>query len=86
MGYVDSQEDKVTKDIRNLSPRISLVLFLGLVAVASARIAATYTVFNDTVDEPEHIACGMQWLDQKVYQYVPDNLPLVRVMVAMGRY
>ncbi len=44
--------------------RHSLAMFLVLVVVASARIVTTYTVFNHTVDEPAHIACGMEWLDQ----------------------
>lgn len=66
--------------------RYPLLIFLALLAIASARIAATYTVFNDTVDEPEHIASGMQWLDGKAYRYEIQNPPLARVMAAAGLY
>lgn len=66
--------------------RHSVALFLALVALASVRIVATYTVFNHTIDEPAHIACGMEWLDKKVYRYEPQHPPLARVMVALGPY
>jgi Dolichyl-phosphate-mannose-protein mannosyltransferase len=57
-----------------------------LVLVASARIVATYTVFNHTADEPAHIACGMQWLDLHTYLYEPQHPPLARIAVALGPY
>ena len=66
--------------------RYAPIVFLALLAIASARIAATYTIFNDTVDEPEHIASGMQWLDEGVYRYEIQNPPLARVMEALGPY
>lgn len=66
--------------------RHSLAIFLVLVALASVRIIATYTVFNHTIDEPAHIACGMEWLDKKVYRYEPQHPPLARVMTAIGPY
>ena len=62
------------------------MLLVLLVAIGSARIAATYTVFNHTIDEPAHIACGMQWLDQHVYRYETQHPPLARVMTAIGPY
>lgn len=71
---------------QNLSQRLSFVVFVGLLIIGSVRIVATYTVFSDTLDEPAHIACGMQWLDQKVYRYEPQHPPLARVMVAIGPY
>jgi 4-amino-4-deoxy-L-arabinose transferase-like glycosyltransferase len=57
-----------------------------LVLLASARIAATYTVFNHTADEPAHIASGMEWLDKHVYRYEPQHPPLARVAAAVGPY
>jgi 4-amino-4-deoxy-L-arabinose transferase-like glycosyltransferase len=66
--------------------RYSVAVFLVLVGVASLRIAATYTVFNHTIDEPAHIACGMEWLDQKTYHYETQHPPLARVMTAIGPY
>jgi len=64
-----------------LSPR--LVMF-ACVLVGSARIAATYPVFNQTWDEPAHVAAGMQWLDRGSYTYEPLHPPLARVMAALG--
>jgi Dolichyl-phosphate-mannose-protein mannosyltransferase len=58
----------------------------GLVLLGTLRIVSTYTVFNHTVDEPAHIACGMQWLDQGVYRLEHQHPPLTRIMVALGPY
>jgi hypothetical protein len=57
-----------------------------LVLMASARIAATYTVFNHTADEPAHIASGMEWLDKHAYTYEPQHPPLARAAAALGPY
>jgi len=59
---------------------------IALVTLASARIVSTYTVFNHTIDEPAHIACGMEWLDQGVYRYEHQHPPLARVAAALGPY
>ena len=66
--------------------RYAAVLALVLVLIASARIAATYSVFNHTFDEPAHIACGMEWLDKGVYRWEPQHPPLARVAAALGPY
>jgi 4-amino-4-deoxy-L-arabinose transferase-like glycosyltransferase len=66
--------------------RHSRVLALALVALASARIVSTYTVFSPTSDEPAHIASGMEWLDQHVYTWEPQHPPLARVAAALGPY
>jgi 4-amino-4-deoxy-L-arabinose transferase-like glycosyltransferase len=63
--------------------RHSLLIFFALVAIASARIISTYTVFNHTVDEPAHIACGMEWLDKGKYHYEAQHPPLTRIMTAV---
>jgi 4-amino-4-deoxy-L-arabinose transferase-like glycosyltransferase len=57
-----------------------------LVLLASLRIVTTYTVFNHTMDEPAHIACGMEWLDRGVYRWEPQHPPLARVLTAIGPY
>ena len=61
-------------------------LVLGLVLVASLRIAATYTVFSHTFDEPVHIAPGMEWLDKGTYTSGSEHPPLARVAAAIGPY
>jgi len=62
-------------------PLLGLLLLLG-----SARIMATYTVFNHTIDEPAHIACGLEWLDKGRYTLEPQHPPLARVAAAIGPY
>jgi hypothetical protein len=62
------------------------LVFMGLIALATLRIAATYAVFNHTVDEPAHIAAGMQWLDEGVYTYESQHPPLARVAGAFGPF
>jgi 4-amino-4-deoxy-L-arabinose transferase-like glycosyltransferase len=54
------------------------------VAIASIRIAATYTVFNQTFDEPLHIGCGVEWLGGVVC--ADETPPLARVAEAVGPY
>jgi len=66
--------------------RHSLVLTLALIVFASIRIAATYSVFNHTSDEPNHIACGMEWLDKGTYNYETLHPPLARAAAALGPY
>src|SRR5579863_6716235 len=66
--------------------RHSLSIAVGLILLATVRIAATYTVYNHTSDEPAHIACGMQWLDKGVYQWEPQHPPLARVAAALGPF
>ncbi len=66
--------------------RRSLEVALALTLVASVRIASTYYVFNHTIDEPAHVACGMEWLDRKTYTYEDQHPPLARVMAALGPY
>jgi hypothetical protein len=57
-----------------------------LILLASVRIVSTYTVFNHTSDEPNHIACGMEWLDKGTYTYEAQHPPLARVAAALGPY
>jgi 4-amino-4-deoxy-L-arabinose transferase-like glycosyltransferase len=66
--------------------RYSFLVFLTVVAAASARIVNTYQVFSHTFDEPAHIACGMEWLDKHVYRYEPQHPPLARVAGAIGPF
>ncbi len=66
--------------------RFASIAALALVALAVARIAATYHVFNQAYDEPAHIACGMEWLDKGTFKMEPQHPPLPRVMAALGPY
>jgi hypothetical protein len=57
---------------------------LLLILIGSARIVSTYNVFNHTVDEPAHIACGMEWLSKGTYHYEDQHPPLSRIAVALA--
>ncbi len=59
---------------------------LLLLAIALAAVASTWTTFSATVDEPYHVACGMQWLDKGTYTYEPQHPPLARVVIALVPY
>ena len=81
--------------VREPPARFSLASFLerrafaaaiAFVLIASLRIALTYTVFNHTSDEPNHIACGMEWLQYGTYTFETQHPPLARVAAALGPY
>lgn len=57
-----------------------------LVAIASARIISTYTIFNHTIDEPDHLAAGMEWLSIGKYRYEDQHPPLGRIFAALGPF
>src|SRR5215475_9445659 len=57
-----------------------------LIAVAILRIVATYHVFNHTIDEPSHIAGGVEWWEKGTYTLEPKHTPLARISVALGPY
>lgn len=59
---------------------------MALVAIASVRIASTWTVFNHTADEAAHIRCGIELLSTGKYHYEHQHPPLLRVMVTLGPY
>ncbi len=63
---------------------IGLVVVLGAIGVA--RIAAIYSVFDQTWDEPLHIAAGMEWLDRGTYIFAPEMPPLARIAAALGPF
>jgi hypothetical protein len=69
-----------------LNRTVSIAAFLALLILATARIVATYSVFNDTVDEAWHIGCGMVWLSGRPYDCNPEHPPLARGMLALGPY
>ena len=62
------------------------VVAAGLLLGACLRIAATYSVFNQTWDEPAHIATGLEWLQRGRYDFEPLHPPAARVAVALGPY
>ena len=57
-----------------------------LIAIAVARIASTYTVFNGAYDEPFHIANGMEWLQQGTFTNQYRHPPLAGIVSALGPF
>lgn len=68
------------------SSRWRWVFFCLIVLFASWRIVRVYPLYNQTVDEPLHLDCGMEWLDQGTYKLEPQHPPLPRVLMALGPY
>ncbi len=75
-----------TAAVSSFLERHALAGAILLTVLASARIIATYSVFNHTFDEPFHVACGMEWLDKGTYTCEPQHPPLARVAAALGPY
>jgi hypothetical protein len=72
---------------RFLRRPMGYVLFLSLlIGVSILRIISTYHVLSHTIDEPAHLACGMQWLEKGIYTYESLHPPISRVSVALGPY
>jgi hypothetical protein len=59
---------------------------LLLIALGIARIADTYHTLSETLDEPAHLASGLQWIDTGEYTYNRMHPPLSRAFVALGPY
>jgi 4-amino-4-deoxy-L-arabinose transferase-like glycosyltransferase len=65
--------------------RYRLLLAL-VIAIGVVRIAATYAVFCETIDEPAHIGSGMEWLDRGTHRNFPIHPPLAHITGALGPY
>src|SRR5215472_15502736 len=68
------------------APRRHALLAVLLVLVASLRIISTYTVFNHTIDEPDNLAAGMEYLSTGRFLYEDVHPPLARVFAAIGPF
>src|SRR5215472_471220 len=68
------------------APRRHALLAVLLVLVASLRIISTYVVFNHTIDEPDNLAAGMEYLSTGRYLYEDVHPPLARVFAAAGPF
>ena len=62
-------------------------LILGaIIVIGCIRIGLTWPVFSQIIDEPAHIAAGMQWLDAPPYRVDLAHPPLGRVAGAIGPF
>lgn len=66
--------------------RLPAMLAVLAVIFGTALIATTYSVFNQTTDEAQHFAAGLEWLDAGTYNYETLTPPLARAATAVGPY
>src|SRR5215469_15121981 len=66
--------------------RWAVLAAAALVVIGSLRIISTYTVFNHTIDEPDNLAAGMEYLSTGRFLYEDVHPPLARVMAAIGPF
>lgn len=59
-----------------------IAVLAGIIATFAVPIAAMH--FNQTYDEPAHLAAGMQWLREGTYDLDPQHPPLARILIALG--
>ncbi len=57
-----------------------------LIGIGVVRIVTTYHVFNHTIDEPSHLACGIEWWEKGTYTIEAKHTPLARISVAFLPY
>ena len=57
-----------------------------LVAIGTVRILTTFQVFNHTIDEPDQLAAGIEYLSTGRYLYEDEHPPLARVFGALGPF
>jgi 4-amino-4-deoxy-L-arabinose transferase-like glycosyltransferase len=58
------------------------ILFAALLVLFLGRVALTWRVFSDTMDEQGHITAGLQYLQTGEYTYEPEHPPLGRLALA----
>ncbi len=73
----------------HLAPALAkygLVLSAAFIAIACIRIASTYTQLSLTIDEPVHLAAGVEYLANHSYTVDIEHPPLSRAAEALGPY
>ncbi|MBS0578180.1 MAG: glycosyltransferase family 39 protein [Proteobacteria bacterium] len=63
--------------------RLALVLIVFIACLASS---GSWRIYSATWDEPEHLAAGIQLLDEGLYEYDTEHPPLARLFLAAGPY
>jgi 4-amino-4-deoxy-L-arabinose transferase-like glycosyltransferase len=72
-------------DVLRARPTLPIALAL-VVLLALGLAASTWHVFDQTWDEPEHLAAGLALLDRGHYVYDIQHPPLARLALAVGPY
>ena len=68
------------------SRRTTAALVVLLAIIAAGRIAHTWSVFSQTIDEQAHIAAGFEWLKEGRYTLDVEHPPLARIFFALDAY
>ena len=67
-------------------PWAELPILLLVIGIGVLRITDTYHSLSQTIDEPAHLASGLQWLDTGEYTYNRMHPPLARSFAALGPF
>ncbi len=59
------------------------LLVAGLTLLTVIRVASTHLVFSQTIDEPDHLASGHEWLTQKRMHVNVEHPPLAQALIAL---
>lgn len=74
------------RSIISFLEKYCVVLCLAFVAFACIRIVSTYNALSLTIDEPVHLAAGIEYLANRAYSVDPEHPPLSRAVQALGPY
>jgi len=80
IGGLQSLPNPQSLDRRHVLAAVILVL------IGTVRIVSTYGVFSHTMDEPDHLGAGIQYLSTGLYTYEQAHTPLARVFAAVGPF
>ena len=69
-----------------VSGRTCALLAIAAFVLSAAGIASTYRVFNDTIDENDHIEAGIEYWQLGRYEYETQHPPLARLAVSVLPY
>jgi len=81
----DEEQNTSSPSITTPSPRgraLTTVVLALLIGLGLVRILSTYHVFNHTIDEGAHLACGIQWFEH-IYTYDQKHTPIARISIAL---
>lgn len=67
-------------------PAVWTTCLILLIGIGIGRIVSTYHVFNHTIDEPSHLACGIEWWEKGTYTIEAKHTPLARISIAFLPY
>ena len=65
-----------------MSRRLFAAIAGLLILVTVVRVASTHQVFAQTIDEPDHLASGHEWLTQKRMHVNVEHPPLAQALIA----